>query len=102
MKSFLNKDIDLRNKTQEEFQETLLTKTQFNPKLEPETQSTFSPLKVDDDKRNSIFIIVVKISEKKYKIFYSFSGNEDSFVELNKNTVTKIRTDFTKNLILLI
>ena len=42
-----------------------------------------------------MFILVVKISEKEYKILYSFSGNEDDFTELYKNTAAKIKNDFT-------
>ena len=38
MLSFLNKDINITNKTQEEIQESLLTKTEFNPKSDNESK----------------------------------------------------------------
>ena len=58
--SFLNKDIDITNKTKEEIQESLLTKTQFNPKSEPESenQSNFSPFEITDDGNNNIYLYI--------------------------------------------
>ena len=74
MLSFLNKNIDITNKTQEEIQETLLTKKQFDSKSE--SQSNFFPQQIADDNNNYIFVLIVEVIKNKYKILYSFSGEE--------------------------
>ena len=92
MLSFLNKDIDITNKTQEEIQESLLTKTQFNSKSK--TQSDFFPQQIADDSGNNIFVLIVEVIKNKYKILYSFSGDENSFDELTEDNITKMRNDY--------
>ena len=95
MISFLNKDIDITNKTKEEIQESLLTKKQFDSKTK--IQTNFSPQQLSDDNNNNIFILIVEIVKNKYKILYSFGGNESSFYELTKDNIAKIRDDFVNN-----
>ena len=95
MLSFLNKDLDLTNKTQEEIQETLLTKKQFDSKSE--SQSNFFPQQIADDNNNYIFVLIVEVIKNKYKILYSFTDNENSFAELNKDNIAKMRDDYLNN-----
>ena len=99
MISFLNKDIDITNKTKEEIQESLLTKTQFNPKSEPESenQSNFSPLEITDDENNKIYIFVVKVNEKEYRLLVSPNGSENTFKELTDYKMKQIKKNATFN-----
>ena len=69
MLSFLNKDIDITNKTKDEIQESLLTQKQFNFKLKDDSSSNkpskFNPISfIDNNTNTTIYIIVVKQSEK--------------------------------------
>ena len=91
--SFLNKDIDITNKTTEEIQESLLTKTQFNPKSEPESenQTNFAPFEITDDANNKIYIFVVKVNEKEYRILVSPNGSENTFKELTDYRMKQIK-----------
>ena len=57
MISFLNKDIDVTNKTKEEIQESLLTKKQFDSKAK--IQTNFSPQQLSDDNNNNIYIYLL-------------------------------------------
>ena len=57
MISFLNKDIDVTNKTKEEIQESLLTKKQFDSKAK--IQTNFSPHQLSDDNNNNIYIYLL-------------------------------------------
>ena len=95
MLSFLNKDIDITNKTQEEIQETILIKKQFDSKAE--IQSNFYPQQLADDSGNHIFVLIVEVIKNKYKILYSFSGNEDTFIELTNDNIALLRDDYLNN-----
>ena len=97
--SFLNKDIDVTNKTPEEIQESLLTKTQFNPKLEPENQTNFAPLQITDNNGNNIYVLIVKVKENQYKLLVSPNGSENTFKELTDYKMKQIKK--TPHLILI-
>ena len=99
MTSFLNKDIDITNKSQEEIQESLLTQKQFNPKSENESQINFAAQEIADDNQNKIYVLIVKANDKEYKILVSFSGRENTFKELTQYKYEKIKK--INNLILI-
>ena len=82
-----------------QIQESLLTKTQFNPKSENESQINFAAQEIADDKQNKIYVLIVKANEKEYKILVSFSGRENIFKELTKYKLDKIKK--TTHLILI-
>ena len=59
MISFLNKDIDVTNKTKEEIQESLLTKKQFDSKAK--IQTNFSPQQLSDNNNNIYTYLLLRL-----------------------------------------